>query len=40
VALKPGSGGIFEVSASDSLIWSRKAQRRFAGRGSGQGLSP
>jgi selenoprotein W-related protein len=29
VALKPGTGGIFEVSANDVLVWSRKAEGRF-----------
>jgi selenoprotein W-related protein len=29
VALIPGTGGVFEVSVNDSLVWSRKAQGRF-----------
>jgi selenoprotein W-related protein len=29
VALVPGSGGIFEVSVDDQLIWSRKQAGRF-----------
>lgn len=27
--LKPGTGGIFEVSANDVDVWSRKAEGRF-----------
>lgn len=29
VALAPGSSGIFEIRVNDSMIWSRKQQRRF-----------
>ena len=29
LALKPGTGGIFEVHANGYLIWSRKAEGRF-----------
>jgi selenoprotein W-related protein len=29
VALRPGSGGIFEVRLDGSLIWSKKEQGRF-----------
>ena len=29
VALRPGEGGIFEVRASDELIWSYAEKRRF-----------
>ena len=29
LTLKPGSGGIFEVSANDQRVWSRKAEGRF-----------
>ncbi|MDF9392713.1 MULTISPECIES: SelT/SelW/SelH family protein [Methylococcus] len=29
LTLKPGTGGIFEVWADDTLIWSRKEQGRF-----------
>jgi selenoprotein W-related protein len=29
LALKPGSGGIFEVRANGTLVWSRKDQGRF-----------
>jgi selenoprotein W-related protein len=29
VALRPGSGGIFEVRVDDALIWSRKEKGRF-----------
>ncbi len=29
VALVPGTGGIFEVSVNDQLVWSRKQAGRF-----------
>jgi selenoprotein W-related protein len=29
LALRPGTGGIFEIHADDALIWSRKAEGRF-----------
>jgi selenoprotein W-related protein len=29
VALQPGTGGIFEVRANDTLVWSRKDRGRF-----------
>lgn len=29
LTLKPSSGGIFEVSADATLVWSRKQQGRF-----------
>jgi len=29
LSLKPGTGGIFEVYANDTLIWSRKQEGRF-----------
>jgi len=29
LALKPGTGGIFEVHANGTLVWSRKAEGRF-----------
>ena len=29
LALKPGSGGVFEVRADGELIWSRQAEGRF-----------
>jgi selenoprotein W-related protein len=29
LALKPGSGGIFEVRANGQLIWSRRTEGRF-----------
>lgn len=29
VALRPGTGGVFEVRADDALIWSRKDRGRF-----------
>lgn len=29
LALKPGSGGVFEVRLDEQLLWSRKAQGRF-----------
>jgi selenoprotein W-related protein len=29
VALRPGTGGIFEVRLGDELIWSRKEKGRF-----------
>ena len=29
LTLKPGTGGIFEVSANGVLVWSRKDQGRF-----------
>ncbi len=29
LALKPGSGGIFEVSANGRLVWSRKQEGGF-----------
>ncbi|QSA96984.1 SelT/SelW/SelH family protein [Methylococcus sp. EFPC2] len=29
LALKPGTGGIFEVRANDVLVWSRKEEGRF-----------
>ena len=29
VALRPGTGGIFEIHVNDQLLWSRAAQGRF-----------
>ncbi len=29
LALKPGSGGVFEVTVNDKVIWSRKVEGRF-----------
>lgn len=29
VALRPGRGGVFEVTVDDQLIWSRAAEGRF-----------
>lgn len=29
MTLKPGTGGVFEVTVDDQLIWSRKAEGRF-----------
>ncbi|MGH8667485.1 MAG: SelT/SelW/SelH family protein [Burkholderiales bacterium] len=29
LALKPGSGGIFEIRANGQLIWSRRTEGRF-----------
>jgi selenoprotein W-related protein len=29
LALKPGTGGIFEISANGVLVWSRKTEGRF-----------
>ena len=29
LALKPGSGGVFEVRADGELVWSRQAEGRF-----------
>lgn len=29
LSLKPGTGGVFEVTANDQLVWSRKAEGRF-----------
>ena len=29
LTLRPGTGGIFEVHANDTLVWSRKAEGRF-----------
>lgn len=29
VALKPGSGGVFEVRVNGEAVWSRKERRRF-----------
>jgi selenoprotein W-related protein len=29
LALKPGTGGIFEIRANGALVWSRKDQGRF-----------
>ena len=29
LSLQPGDGGIFEVSANDELVWSRKQAGRF-----------
>ena len=29
VALRPGDGGVFEVSLGDEVIWSRKVEGRF-----------
>lgn len=29
VALRPGSGGIFEVRANGTVVWSRKQEGRF-----------
>ncbi len=29
VALRPGTGGVFEVRAGDALVWSRAAEGRF-----------
>lgn len=29
LTLKPGTGGIFEVRANGTLVWSRKEQGRF-----------
>jgi len=29
VALRPGTGGVFEIRLNDELIWSRKQEGRF-----------
>jgi selenoprotein W-related protein len=29
LTLKPGTGGVFDVSANETLVWSRKAEGRF-----------
>jgi selenoprotein W-related protein len=29
LTLKPGTGGIFEISANGVLVWSRKTEGRF-----------
>lgn len=29
VALRPGTGGVFEIRMDDDLIWSRKQEGRF-----------
>lgn len=29
LTLKPGTGGVFEVTADDVLVWSRKQEGRF-----------
>uniref|UniRef100_I1XFD4 SelT/selW/selH selenoprotein n=2 Tax=Methylophaga nitratireducenticrescens TaxID=754476 RepID=I1XFD4_METNJ len=29
LTLKPGTGGIFEVTADNQLVWSRKQEGRF-----------
>ncbi len=29
VALRPGTGGVFEIQVDDELIWSRKQEGRF-----------
>jgi len=29
LTLKPGTGGVFEVTADDELVWSRKQEGRF-----------
>lgn len=29
LALRPGTGGVFEVHADGALVWSRKAEGRF-----------
>jgi len=29
VALVPGEGGVFDVRVDDTVVWSRKAERRF-----------
>ncbi len=29
LTLKPGTGGVFEVTANDALVWSRTAAGRF-----------
>ncbi len=29
VALSPGTGGVFNVTVDDRLVWSRKAEGRF-----------
>lgn len=29
VALRPGTGGVFEIRVNDALIWSRKEEGRF-----------
>ena len=29
LTLKPASGGVFEVTADDQLVWSRKQEGRF-----------
>lgn len=29
VALRPGRGGVFEITVDDELIWSRAAEGRF-----------
>lgn len=29
VALAPGTGGVFDVTADNELVWSRKAEGRF-----------
>lgn len=29
LALRPGTGGVFEVYANETLVWSRKEKARF-----------
>lgn len=29
LTLKPGTGGVFEVSVNDEVVWSRKEEGRF-----------
>lgn len=29
VLLKPGTGGVFEVTSGDKVLWSRKKEERF-----------
>jgi selenoprotein W-related protein len=29
LTLKPGTGGIFDVSANETVVWSRKTEGRF-----------
>ncbi|HHW76235.1 MAG TPA: SelT/SelW/SelH family protein [Xanthomonadaceae bacterium] len=29
VALRPGTGGVFEIRVNDELLWSRKQEGRF-----------